>query len=53
MVPEASGMATFADRYHWDRPGALAGGMDAGYSVGAAGREVASGGGGSGAGNSN
>jgi murein L,D-transpeptidase YcbB/YkuD len=46
MVPDASGMATFADRYAWDRPGALAGGMDAGFriGVGAAGREAASGG---------
>ena len=28
MVPDANGMATFADRYGWDRPGVLAGGMD-------------------------
>ena len=28
MVPDASGMATFADRYGWDRPGVMAGGMD-------------------------
>ena len=53
MVPDASGaIETFADRYHWDRPGALAGGMDAGYSVGSTGREVASGGG-AGSGSSN
>jgi L,D-transpeptidase YcbB len=45
MVPEGEGMTTFADRYGWDRPGAMAGGMDAGYGVGAAGREAASGGG--------
>lgn len=44
MVPTASGMASFEDRYGWDRPGVLAGGMD--ISVGRAGpavREVASG----------
>jgi hypothetical protein len=29
MVPSASGMETFADRYGWDRPGAMAGGMPA------------------------
>ena len=28
MVPTADGMTTFADRYGWDRPGVLAGGMD-------------------------
>jgi murein L,D-transpeptidase YcbB/YkuD len=49
MVPDSAGMTTFADRYYWDRPGALAGGMDAGLGVGAAQREAASGGGGSGA----
>jgi murein L,D-transpeptidase YcbB/YkuD len=27
MVPGATGMESFADRYGWDRPGALAGGM--------------------------
>jgi murein L,D-transpeptidase YcbB/YkuD len=27
MVPGASGMTTFEDRYGWDRHGALAGGM--------------------------
>lgn len=27
-VPDASGMATFEDRYGWDRPGVMAGGMD-------------------------
>ncbi|HVJ70823.1 MAG TPA: L,D-transpeptidase family protein [Sphingomicrobium sp.] len=29
MVPGASGMESFADRYGWDRPGAMAGGMPA------------------------
>lgn len=28
MVPSATGMASFEDRYGWDRPGVLAGGMD-------------------------
>ena len=46
MVPDASGMQTFADRYGWDRPGVLAGGMDVTVGVGAAGREVAAGAGG-------
>ena len=50
MVPEASGMTTFADRYGWDRPGAMAGGMDAGFGVGAAGRDAVAGGGGAGSG---
>ena len=27
MVPSATGMASFEDRYGWDRPGAMAGGM--------------------------
>jgi murein L,D-transpeptidase YcbB/YkuD len=27
MVPGASGMESFADRYGWDRPGAMAGGL--------------------------
>jgi murein L,D-transpeptidase YcbB/YkuD len=44
MVPEGSEMTTFVDRYSWDRPGALAGGMDAGLGVGAATREAAGGG---------
>ena len=29
MVPSATGMASFEDRYGWDRPGAMAGGMSA------------------------
>lgn len=28
MVPSATGIASFEDRYGWDRPGVLAGGMD-------------------------
>ena len=51
MVPDSSGMTTITDRYGWDRPGVLAGGMD--ISIGGAApasREVASGSGGSGAG---
>ncbi len=28
MVPSATGMASFEDRYGWDRPGVMAGGMD-------------------------
>ena len=48
MVPGESGMQTFADRYGWDRPGALAGGMDAAISGVGTAREVASGAGGSG-----
>jgi murein L,D-transpeptidase YcbB/YkuD len=28
MVPDASGMTTFPDRYGWDHPGVLAGGVD-------------------------
>ncbi|MEO6581077.1 MAG: L,D-transpeptidase family protein [Sphingomicrobium sp.] len=28
MVPDATGIATFEDRYGWDQPGVLAGGMD-------------------------
>ncbi len=54
MVPDtAGGMQSFADRYGWDRPGVLAGGMD--VSVGGASpavREAASGAG-SGAGSAN
>jgi murein L,D-transpeptidase YcbB/YkuD len=53
MVPGASGMETFADRYGWDRPGALAGGMDVNNGVvGGGGREaVAAGGAGAGSAN--
>ena len=29
MVPESTGMASYEDRYGWDRPGAMAGGMPA------------------------
>ena len=29
MVPSSTGMASFDDRYGWDRPGAMAGGMPA------------------------
>lgn len=29
VVPGETGLTTFADRYNWDRPGALAGGMPA------------------------
>ena len=29
MVPSSTGMASFEDRYGWDRPGAMAGGMSA------------------------
>ena len=29
MVPSTTGMASFEDRYGWDRPGAMAGGMPA------------------------
>jgi murein L,D-transpeptidase YcbB/YkuD len=49
MVPGAEGMQTFADRYGWDRPGVLAGGMDITVGVGSTAREVAAGAGGSGA----
>jgi murein L,D-transpeptidase YcbB/YkuD len=28
MVPSSTGMASFQDRYGWDRPGVMAGGMD-------------------------
>ena len=50
MVPGESGMLTFKDRYGWDHPGVLAGGMD--VTVGGAApasREVAAGVGGAGA----
>jgi hypothetical protein len=36
MVPSASGMAKFEDRYGWDRPGVLAGGMDMTVGISAA-----------------
>jgi murein L,D-transpeptidase YcbB/YkuD len=45
MVPDATGMASFEDRYGWDRMGALAGGMDAGLRVSPAVREAATAGG--------
>ena len=43
MVPTATGMASFEDRYGWDRPGVLAGGMDltAGVTADAGSREAA------------
>lgn len=50
MVPDATGMATFTDRYGWDRPGVLAGGMD--VTVGG-GSTVAASAAGSGAGSAN
>ena len=37
MVPESTGMASFEDRYGWDRPGAMAGGMSAYSSAASAG----------------
>ena len=43
MVPGAAGMETVADRYGWDRPGALAGGMDLTVGVGAGARDAAAG----------
>ena len=49
MVPEASGITRFADRYGWDRPGVMAGGMDAGTGVGAGARDAVAGGSGAGA----
>ena len=36
MVPSATGMQTFEDRYGWDRPGVLAGGMDITIGISAA-----------------
>lgn len=45
MVPDASGITKFADRYGWDRPGVMAGGMDAGAGTVGAGREAVAGGG--------
>lgn len=42
MVPSTTGMASFDDRYGWDRPGAMAGGMSAvGSLTSAAGAESA------------
>jgi hypothetical protein len=49
MVPDPTGMARFADRYGWDRPGVMAGGMDAGIGVGSANRDAVAGGAGAGA----
>lgn len=43
MVPGPTGMVSFADRYGWDRPGVLAGGMDISIGVGSAVREAAAG----------
>ena len=43
MVPAATGMTTFADRYGWDRPGVMAGGMDITVGVGAGARDAAAG----------
>ena len=37
MVPSATGMASFEDRYGWDRPGAMAGGMPVSTSAALAG----------------
>jgi len=37
MVPSSTGMASFEDRYGWDRPGAMAGGMPATSSAALAG----------------
>jgi L,D-transpeptidase YcbB len=45
MVPDAAGVTKFADRYGWDRPGVMAGGMDAGSGAVGAGREAVAGGG--------
>ena len=49
MVPDAAGMTRFADRYGWDRPGMMAGGMDASIGVGAGSRDAVAGGAGAGA----
>ena len=44
MVPDASGtMASFTDRYGWDRPGVLAGGMDVTVGGGSGSRDAAAG----------
>jgi len=42
MVPSSTGMTSFEDRYGWDRPGVLAGGMDltAGVTADAGSREA-------------
>ena len=54
MVPSSAGMTQYADRYGWDRPGVLAGGMDMSIGgVGAAARETVSGGGGGAGGGNN
>lgn len=44
MVPDAAGMTTFADRYGWDRPGVMAGGMDVTVGVGSGSRDAVAGG---------
>lgn len=44
MVPDAAGMTRFADRYGWDRPGVMAGGMDATLGVGSGSRDAVAGG---------
>lgn len=46
MVPGETGMLTFKDRYGWDRPGALAGGMDVHDGVVGSGQREAAGAGG-------
>jgi murein L,D-transpeptidase YcbB/YkuD len=48
MVPDAAGMTKFADRYGWDRPGVLAGGMDVTIGVGSGSRDAVAGGAGAG-----
>ena len=50
MVPDTAGMTTFADRYGWDRPGTMAGGMDMTVGVGSGNRDAVAGGAGAGAG---
>ena len=37
MVPSSTGVASFVDRYGWDRPGAMAGGMSTTSSAALAG----------------
>lgn len=44
MVPDSAGMTTFADRYGWDRPGVMAGGMDLTVGVGSGSRDAVAGG---------
>jgi murein L,D-transpeptidase YcbB/YkuD len=51
MVPDATGMSTLEDRYGWDRPGMLAGGMD--ISIGRAAPAAREGAAGSGAAGAN